>query len=334
MTGCSAEPRPAWGSYSIPKLFAASDAVCAGKVTFVSFVASEQQPASPEYHRVSRVFGLSDIRCYKGAVSTVDRVQVTTYEPPYSLSVKDEEQVLLFLKQAGSNTWELADRYWGKLENAHLTSLALVEASGLAQLELDVVQSLRGSPNRDLILNNLTVLHGFDHLSEETLRLVSSYANSADPFAALAAFSVLIRTQRPDELTRFCDYLNKHGNSAGPALFLSNFASLAEIRDASLLPELERLARTPVFSVRTSAMDAIRAIKSPSSVPALVGLLDDSDSNIQSSALIALWEIVQRPDEVGPSVAMFEKERSRFVQSWKQWWSGTGHNLYPERRRL
>ena len=81
-------------------------------------------------------------------------------------------------------------------------------------------------------------------------------------------------------------------------------------------------------------MDAIRAIKSPSSVPALVGLLDDSDSNIQSSALIALWEIVQRPDEVGPSVAMFEKERSRFVQSWKQWWSGTGHNLYPERQRL
>jgi hypothetical protein len=33
-------------------------------------------------------------------------------------------------------------------------------------------------------------------------------------------------------------------------------------------------------------------------------------------------------------VAMFEKERSRFVQSWKQWWSGTGHNLYPERQRL
>src|SRR5471032_2075606 len=68
VTGCSAEPRPAWGSYSIPKLFAASDAVCAGKVTFVSFVASSNSRlarSTTAFHAslVCRTFGATKGQC-------------------------------------------------------------------------------------------------------------------------------------------------------------------------------------------------------------------------------------------------------------------------------
>ena len=75
-------------------------------------------------------------------------------------------------------------------------------------------------------------------------------------------------------------------------------------------------------------MDAIRGIGSPESVPELIRHLDDTDSMMQYLAVAALQEILRRPDEVGPSIPMFEGDKVRFIQSWKRWWSEEGQASY------
>jgi hypothetical protein len=82
---------------------------------------------------------------------------------------------------------------------------------------------------------------------------------------------------------------------------------------------------------KLTAMVAIRAIKSPASVPELIRRLDDPDKNTQFLAYITLWEIVRRKDDPGEGAGGFAAKRDVLVASWKQWWNETGRLQYPER---
>lgn len=75
-------------------------------------------------------------------------------------------------------------------------------------------------------------------------------------------------------------------------------------------------------------MMALRGIGSPESVPELVKRLDDNNPEVQYLAVITLWEIVRRPDEVGPGIPMFNENKAHFIESWKRWWNETGKAQY------
>jgi len=81
--------------------------------------------------------------------------------------------------------------------------------------------------------------------------------------------------------------------------------------------------------VRLHAIDAIRAIKSPASIPELIHHLDDSDPIVQHIAVMALWEIAQPPAEMQPAADEFDRNPQKYIQLWKRWWSDEQKKQVP-----
>jgi hypothetical protein len=195
-------------------------------------------------------------------------------------------------------------------------------------LETDILLNLRAIAEPRALSEELLVLQGFDHLAPATVAAVRPYVKDPDGRVATAAFSVLARNGAPDDLAALCQY------AQDPALdsLAANYGfNLGAIRDPTARPALECLARTPVRALKYGAIQAIRAIKSPASVPELIRRLDDPDSHIQFSAYMALCEIVHRKGDPGEGAGGFARDRDVIVAAWKQWWNETGRAQYPDR---
>jgi hypothetical protein len=326
-----AEVGPPGGSYQLKALFDASDAVCVGTVVGLHNTVSTTQAQPPAASLVSKAFGLSVARCYKGAVEPTDVIGYTTHEPVvslYDMPLANGDYALYFLKRLDAGSLALADRFWGRLHDATLQLLAPPELSGLAQLETDVLLNLPAIAEPQALSEELLVLRGFEHLAPAIVAAVRPYVKDLDRRVATAAFSALAKNGAPDDLAALCQY------AQDPALdsFAADYGfNLGEIRNRAARPALECLARTPVRTLKYGAMQAIRAIKSPASVPELVRRLDDPDPNIQFLAYMSLCEIVHRKGDPGEGASGFARDRDAIVAAWKQWWGETGRIEYPER---
>jgi hypothetical protein len=332
-SGAVADIGPTPGSYDLSALFAKADAVCVGRV---EHPIEKRSGAEGLVNAVSRTVGLLARRCYKGNVSAGDTIAYTTHVPGIHTTDVDLPaggEVLVFLNETRPHVFTLAFPFWGKLEDASLGTLAQGPGTGLEQLQRDIVASTNGVTDRRVLGGNFRVLHGFPALSDEALSLLRSYSHSADPNVALGAFAALAKAGNPTDLFALCEYVSAPGRAAASAQGYYNFTSIGEIRRPEARGALECLARAPAPSPRLNAMDGIRGIGSAESVPELIRHLDDSNSLMQYLAVVTLWEIVRRPDEVGPSIPMFEGDKSRFIQSWKRWWNDTGRRLYPDSER-
>lgn len=329
---CSqAEVGPPGGSYRLKTLFDASDAVCVGTVTGIHEVPSRTQGQPLAAPLISRAFSLSAARCYKGAIEPGDTIEYTTHEPAvslYDLPLTSGDYALYFLKKSDAGRFTFADRFWGRFHDASLRLLAPPESSGLAQLETDVLMNVRAIQEPVALSEQLQVLQGFDQLAPATLAAVRPYVRDVDRRVALAAFSVLARAGAPEDLAALCQFAQ---DPVLDSLAADYGFSLGEIRAPGARLALECLARTPVRAIKYGAMDAIRAIKSPASVPELMRRLDDADSYTQFLAYITLTEIVHRKGDPGEGAGGFARDRDAIVASWKQWWNETGRIRYPDR---
>jgi hypothetical protein len=328
-----AEIAPTPGSYELDKLFAKADAVCVGRVEHPVEIVSGTEGLVKE---VLRTVGLVARRCYKGYVSASDTIEYTTHVPGIHVTDIDLPaggEALVFLKETQPHRFTLAFPFWGRLEDASLGTLAPGPGSGMEQLQLDIAATTAGVLDRRTLDGNFRVLHGFPALSGETLTLLRSYSQSADTGVALGAFAALVKAGNPRDLLALCEYVKAAGEAVASTEGYYSFVSIGQIRRPEARTALECLARTPERGLSFEAMRGLRAIGSAESVPELMRHLDDSNSDMQYLAVITLQEIIRRTDEVGPSMPMFERDSSKFIQSWKRWWNDTGHRRYPGARR-
>jgi hypothetical protein len=323
-----ATPTPSADSYKIDSLFAASDAVCAGTIRITSDQPAPDRSGIPGARLViSREVQFTTSRCYKGAVSASDRIRYTTHSPAIvEISPPEGRTILLFLKRTGSDTFTFADEFWGWLHDASLVIGDPVNNPDLGQLEKDLLVSLRENYRPEARVGNLRVLHGFATLQETTRAEVREYTKDIHPLVAVAAFAVLIKPGRPSDLDAFCKYLGAVDPGALDGLAVSfTFYSLTTLRNPDSRPGLECLARTPITPVSHHAMDGIRGMRNPASIPELIHHLDDADPFMQYQAVITLSEIAPRRELPGPGMGEFERDPKKYTESWKLWWHDAVH---------
>jgi hypothetical protein len=236
------------------------------------------------------------------------------------------ETALLFLSKRGTDTYEFADDFIGATQ---FSSLPIEEADlGPLKLQhvLSVVAMSSASPDQ---LQALRLLLGFNLITDETLSIVTPLTQSRSPDIALTALGVLLRTKSIDSVQKLQRYLESYTSEGQPSALFVVGPELREVTNPEALPALEALSASKFRSVRSGAMDAIRKIRSPKSVPFLVAKLDDPDSNVQYVALIALAEILGKyEDDFAPSMYLFDKRPGYYKGLWKKWWQEEGKYQY------
>ncbi len=303
--------------------------MCVGTVSGTEDLGAQTEPGGLKL--VSRGLGFSTARCYKGEVAPTDEIQFQTHVPPVRMTdrtPKVGDSGLVFLKRTDSKTLKFTDPFWGWLYDASLKTLAPASGTGMQQLEADLMLKVREASTPNARIGNLRVLHGFDQFSTETLAAVREFTQDGDPRIAVGAFSVLAKVGQAGDLASLCEYVIGGGDAVAAAVYEHSFTALAHVTDPRSRVALECLARTSVTQIKSSAMDALRGMKDPSSVPELVRHLDDAEPLMQYLALMAISETVRRPDEAAPLLPTFLQDPARYVASWKRWWEESGRALY------
>jgi HEAT repeat protein len=181
-------------------------------------------------------------------------------------------------------------------------------------------------------LRALRLLLGFDHIADETLSVVRPLSQSGDPDIALTALGVLLRTKSVDSVQKLRQYLESYTADAEPSALFVIGPELREISNPNALLALEALSRSKFRSVQSGAMDGIRRIRDPKSVPFLMAKLGDPDSDVQYVALITAAEILGKYEgDFAPSMYLFDKNPQYYIGLWKQWWVEEGSKLYSAR---
>lgn len=233
------------------------------------------------------------------------------------------ETGILLLKIIAPSVYGFADPFLGVTPFASIPQQR--GSLGLSKLQSALAGILHGG-NRNDRINALRLLQGIDELSETTLAQVTPLSVSADPEVALSAVAVLLKTRSTDSVDRLENYLAAYIGEA-PVALLSIGTELGQVRDPKALPGLEALASSKYLPIKFGAMDAIRGIKDPQSVPVLIRRLDDSNSNIQYIAVITLAEILGKEGDYAPAMYLFDRNPGFYVNLWKTWGDQQGYSI-------
>ena len=320
------EPVP--GTQRVDRVFNEADVVCICK-TVVMEIQSEEALQKPP----------NVLRHMRAIIEVEDVFKPATLQPGERLTVRFAKEfpgasrgdlpslqpsktAILFLKKAADGSYEFSDKFIGA---SHFKVLPKASGgSGLARLESVLLNILEqappGGPYHD-DLRALYMLEGFPTLSPEGTSHMARLANSPDPDIALAAIGTLLKTKRPQNVELLRHHLDNYQGDKEPTSVWSVGAYLREIRDPEALPSLESLSGSRFTSVQLGAMDALRKIRSPSSAPALIQRLDDSNKVVRYQAVMTLAETFGKDREFAPSMELFDQDPERYVSAWKLWWS-------------
>lgn len=105
-----------------------------------------------------------------------------------------------------------------------------------------------------------------------------------------------------------------------PSEVLHNLTVAIEqgLRRPQAIGALGRLMVSPNIHARRSAARALREVRSPLAVDALVRALDDVDGEVRYAAVVGLAEITAQP-RWGPSLPEFHQNQQRYIDFWKNW---------------
>ncbi len=329
----SGEIVPTPGSGRIEPSFASADLVCVGRVTGVREVSRQvvPQPANKlSVYQINGVFALSADRCYKGGARRVD-ISFVTHSPSLSsadVHVSIGDDLLVLLRRSSEGTFEPVDPWWSRWD-AELVTFAEPDSVGLRQLERDLAQNMDGDRGAESRIKNLRILHALDSVSGDTMIRVRRLFSSSDPQAALEAFSIAVKAGKAGDLIAFDRYLKDNPQLTEQMVWGHGFSSIQDVTDRDALGALESLARSRFTWLGVAAMDGIRHLRDPASIPELVKYLDDPDPRKQFFAAATLSEITGlRDEDHTPTMKSFHEDPARFIVTWKQWWTDTGRTQY------
>jgi hypothetical protein len=104
--------------------------------------------------------------------------------------------------------------------------------------------------------------------------------------------------------------------------------AVADLRDPKFLRDVQLLAAPDDVRLHQAAMQALRAMRSKSSVPYLIEALDDKDRLVRYLSVMGLAETLGRGEGWAPSVDVFGQDEQAYLTRWKNWWNDEGMRLY------
>ncbi len=330
----AADIGPVPGTVPVRPVFDRSDVVCAG---YVKSLSSKDTPGHADRRLVIQRRSLASvdiIDLYKAPKTLATEIRVE-YEIDVEngvwvsgshSSLSQGQIVLLFLSLKPSGTFEFADEFLGATV---LSDLRKLEGEpGMSKLESALTKAADDSSGGER-LRALQLLQGFDSLSASTVLDMKAKIQISDPELALTAIAVLLRTKTPESVTELRRYLNQYSGSQESIALLSLGTELGQIVDARSLPDLVLLSGSVYLPIRLGAMDAIRRLRNPKSVPILISRLDDQNGTVQYLAVITLAEVTGKLDgDYAPSMFLFDKKPQFYTALWKQWWEEEGKGQY------
>lgn len=322
------------GSVQVEAVFAQASLVCNCVVKSIvdhAYPIEIRGRASMRYEVTAQitirdVYKSDDLRVTNIAVQYVVDKQQGQSIAGSRLELSKGQTVLLFLTKTGTDTYEFADPFIGGTEFSSLPN----EGGDLGPIKLQhVLTSVAQSTVSLDQLQALRLLLGFDHIADETLSVVRPLSQSGNADIALTALGVLLRTKSVDSVQKLQQYLESYTANAEPSALFVIGPELREISNPNALPVLEALSGSKFRSVRSGAMDSIRRIRDPKTVPFLMAKLGDPDSDVQYVALITAAEILGKYEgDFAPSMYLFDKNPQYYIGLWKQWWVEEGSKLY------
>ena len=236
--------------------------------------------------------------------------------------LRQGETDLLFLQATGQGTYEFPDRFEVVTPFSSLPQER--NEVGLRKLEFALAAVLPRS-NRDDQMRAMTLLHGFDALSQESIANATPLAASKDPEIACWALAILVKTKTPGSLERVRSFLEEYQGNQAPTAIFAVGSDLGQIRDLRTLPDLKALSSSKYVNIRFAVIDALRGMKSPQGAPILIQLLDDPNRDVQWLAVVGLADIFgKQGDYANPGGDAFFKSPSYYTNLWKKWWADQG----------
>lgn len=236
------------------------------------------------------------------------------------------ETALLFLTKVGADTYEFADPFIGATQFDYLP----IERGEFGPMKLQ--RALRGVVQEGAPIDRLRALRtllGFRRVTEDTIATVTPLTQSQDPDVALTAIGISMRSKSIQSVEMLRKFLGSRTLAQEPLVLQVVGPEIAEIDNPEALAQLEALSTSGVLSVRHGAMDAIRRIRSPRSIPLLISRLDDSDNLVRYVALITLAETAGKDEgDYAPSMYLFDSKPEYYISLWKQWWVDEGRSRY------
>jgi hypothetical protein len=329
-------PGPLDGTENIPKLMEESTLVCKGEVTAA--------PKPIPLANAPRMAGVATVhidRCFKGNPGGSEiRVLIDSFFPPAGgpVFILNPGDYRLFFLKSIDGKYAVVDEWFGALKASREMGRLAGTADPKLMLELDLKAGLHDSnPERVLdcirMLGNMKTLHSTEELT-----------------GMLKAPDLLVRTYVWQALLRIKDY------SVLPAvaeffaaqpeepreLFLPRdrlfamqgelYREIGAIRNLEALPYLEKFAVSDKRLLRTEALQALRQIESPHSVPVLLRELDDLDPDNGFSAMQGLLTLAGGGvfDWV-PSWDEFRQSPQFYAAKTREWWSSEGNKEMSKR---
>lgn len=104
--------------------------------------------------------------------------------------------------------------------------------------------------------------------------------------------------------------------------FIKDLRTADKTRNPERVKKLLELANHKEREIRFAAIDALRRLQDPESIPTLVKLMDDPNWHIQYQGMMTLCEM-NSPGGKGsgcPSTILFRKAPEQYKTQWKEWW--------------
>ena len=160
-------------------------------------------------------------------------------------------------------------------------------------------------------------------------------ANEGEPLAKrVAALGVLMRQPQPDDVKIVAGLAVRHGTELADPAYASVTRLVGLPGDPQMLDSLVTIATasgTPQ-RWRSSALGALRRLRTPAAIPAFILSLDNPDENVQHGAVMALAELMGKGgEEYGPGAAAFSRNPGYATEHWKAWWRDEGKHFYEAR---
>jgi hypothetical protein len=331
-----AYPRPRDGTENIPKLIADSTLVCKGEVIDAPAVTPTRDPSPPHLTATALVQAGS---CFKGEMPPSNVLSilfdgiVPMASSPYVVLRKGEYR-LFFLKPENdrNDKYVMVDEWFGQLPISRLLGIAPAgDTDPMHLLESDLKAGLLDA-DRERVLDSIRMLGNMRRL-RSTAELMA-LLNSSDPLVRTYVYEALLRLHDYSVLPAVDQWFMAQPQRPSQ-LLLPRDALLAMqdrlaievgmIRDPTTLPILLHLLHLPDSIIRMQVLQAVRAMHSPESAPALLEMLDDSNADNGFIAMQALIELAGGGViEWVPSWPAFRYNPAYYAAKCREWWEAEG----------
>lgn len=320
------------GRENTGSLFKKADVVIKGEVISIKDAPpaspSEQNDLAAKYaekiHAKRRVGEIRIDRLIKGDISA-STVEVLFYENANSgadsptIELKQGEYLIVFLKQLGQSLTFL-DLDNGKMsvpKGGGGNRPPKIEARKAMREEL--LQLVRNS-DPDVAssgIQSLGELGEKEALMPELKKLRSSRHQRVKRKSVLW----LARSGDRDSLKELVADIKADKDAPSRMENLEALDSIGDSKDSEAALSLVELLSHPDKYVRRKAMESLRKIKNPKTLPAIAGALDDSDQIVQYDAMMTMCMMSSAKPQGCPSTILFKANPDKYVSEWKAWWA-------------